>query len=392
MERRAARSMAAEAGARAAAPARRVEPGAAGLGLLRRGACCRSRLARRTCGCCRCSAAGLLFSILPVANAAAVRAASVVVFLIAATLWLPNTVDLLRFIVAIFGRLPIVTPVFVYAAVMAAAGLMLAPPLVAAIAQDRPLRVPSLATAALPRWPWRRPPAFAYLAPAYTDERTAATGRARGAGRRRSSRLGRGIGRAGRRSRRRRALGMDAGGGRAGGSACRVRRLPHPFVFRSSRAEPRPRADRHRRAHRRTGGGRHRARGHGHAAPSGPGGVVRPSRRARARHGRTSRARCGSADGRRPTWRRRRRASSSAPASADRRRRACAASASSPPRSAPGDGSGWQPPAWLPQCADGLDGRGRLDRGAASTCRLRPCRRYVRLRNRYGLRRNRRER
>ena len=62
--------------------------------------------------------AGLLLSIVPRRSAVAVRAASVVVFSVAATLWLRNTVELLRFLVAMFGRLPIVTPVFVYAAVM----------------------------------------------------------------------------------------------------------------------------------------------------------------------------------------------------------------------------------------------------------------------------------
>ena len=113
--------------------------------------------------------AGLLFSILPLSNAVAVRAASVVVFLITATLWLPNTVDLLRFIVAIFGRLPIVTPVFVYAAVMAAAGLMLVPPLVAALARTAPLRFPKLATAAC-LFAVAATGKFAHMAPAYTNE------------------------------------------------------------------------------------------------------------------------------------------------------------------------------------------------------------------------------
>jgi hypothetical protein len=113
--------------------------------------------------------AGLMFATLPVSSAGAVRAASVVIFLITATLWLPNTADLLRFTVAIFGRLPIVTPVFVYAAVMAAAGLMLMPPLVAALARTERLRFPKLATAAC-LLAVAATAKFAHMAPAYTNE------------------------------------------------------------------------------------------------------------------------------------------------------------------------------------------------------------------------------
>ena len=53
---------------------------------------------------------------------------SIVVLAVAATLWLRDTVELFRFLVAVFGRLPIVTPVFVYAALLAAAGVMIVPP------------------------------------------------------------------------------------------------------------------------------------------------------------------------------------------------------------------------------------------------------------------------
>jgi Peptidase family M28 len=113
--------------------------------------------------------AGLLFSFLPLSSAGMVRAASVVIFLVTATLWLPNTADLLRFTVAIFGRLPIVTPVFVYAAVMAAAGLMLMPPLVAALARTERLRFPKLATAAC-LLAVAATAKYAHMAPAYTNE------------------------------------------------------------------------------------------------------------------------------------------------------------------------------------------------------------------------------
>jgi hypothetical protein len=175
--------------------------------------------------------AGLLFSIIPVSNAVAVRAASVVVLLVAATLWLPNTIDLLRFVVTIFGRLPIVTPVFVYAAVMAAAGVMLAPPFLSAISRTQPLRFPKLATAVC-LVAVAVTAKFAHMAPAYTD----------GEPLRRVARAvqegdGPAIWDVGSTE-----PGVDLGDGAPSGwmpasgaptAAVPVRRLPHPFVFRS---------------------------------------------------------------------------------------------------------------------------------------------------------------
>ena len=199
LEQRPPWTMAAEAGAWASPPARRVEPGPAGLDRHRRGHACRLRQARRTCGCCLCSAREFSSRFVPVSNSAAVRAASAVVFIITAALWLRPTIDLLHFIVAIFGRLPIVTPVFVYAAVMAAAGLMLVPPLVATITKVRPFVRPSLETA-LCLFAVAGTAGFAYVAPGYThEEPLRRVARAR-AGRRRPGDLGRGIHRTGDRS------------------------------------------------------------------------------------------------------------------------------------------------------------------------------------------------
>ena len=93
--------------------------------------------------------AGAALLSIPVGNAIAVRVASVVVLAVSGALWLPNTGDLLRFTVAVFGRLPMITPVWVYAALMAAAGAMVAPPLIAAVAATRPIIRPGLVTAAL---------------------------------------------------------------------------------------------------------------------------------------------------------------------------------------------------------------------------------------------------
>ena len=113
--------------------------------------------------------AGLVTSLAPVHRDWAVRLGSVLVLAVSGTLWLRESVELLRFIVAIMGRLPIVTPAFVYAGVIGIAGVMIVPPLAAVVTTERPLRQPWLVTTAM---------LFAlaialggvYLAPAYTAE------------------------------------------------------------------------------------------------------------------------------------------------------------------------------------------------------------------------------
>jgi hypothetical protein len=96
-----------------------------------------------------------------------VRIASVVALAVSATLWLRNAVELLRFVVAIFGRLPVITPVYVYPAVILLAALMVAPPLIAAVATPRPVPRPSLLSALL-LLTIAIAGGFAYAAPAYT--------------------------------------------------------------------------------------------------------------------------------------------------------------------------------------------------------------------------------
>jgi Peptidase family M28 len=113
--------------------------------------------------------AGILLSVVPSSNGALVRAASVVILAVAGALWIHNTVDLLRFIVALFGRLPIVTPAFVYAALLTVAGIMIVPPLAAIVSPRQPLLRPSLATAFC-LFAVAVTAGFAYLAPAYTHE------------------------------------------------------------------------------------------------------------------------------------------------------------------------------------------------------------------------------
>jgi hypothetical protein len=92
-------------------------------------------------------AAGLVTSLAPVHHDWAVRIGSILVLAVSATLWLRETAELLRFVVAVMGRLPIVTPVFVYAAVISAAAIMVAPPLVAIVASEQPLGNPWAITA-----------------------------------------------------------------------------------------------------------------------------------------------------------------------------------------------------------------------------------------------------
>lgn len=111
--------------------------------------------------------AGLLLVPLEVAP---VRAVSTVVLGVAGAIWLRDSADLLQFTISIFGRLPLVTPVASYAALMLATGMMIAPPFVAATAAVRPVLRGSIVTAVLLILT-AGAAALAYSAPAYTTER-----------------------------------------------------------------------------------------------------------------------------------------------------------------------------------------------------------------------------
>ena len=112
--------------------------------------------------------AGVSLLLVPVTNVAALRAISVVVLSVAGALWLRDALELLRFVVALMGRLPIITPVWVYAALMLAAGAMVVPPFIAAVAATRPLLRPSILTAVL-LVAVVVAAGLAYAAPAYTN-------------------------------------------------------------------------------------------------------------------------------------------------------------------------------------------------------------------------------
>jgi hypothetical protein len=113
--------------------------------------------------------AGALLTVVPTGSAVMVRAASLVVFAVAASLWLRNTIDLLGFAVAVFGRFPIVSPVFIYAALMAVAGLVLVPPAVGTFAAARRLVRPWIMTV-VALFAIAVTAGVAYEAPAYTPD------------------------------------------------------------------------------------------------------------------------------------------------------------------------------------------------------------------------------
>ena len=111
--------------------------------------------------------AGLLLSIVPIRNPLGVRIVSILILAVSATLWLRDSVELMQFAVAVFGRLPIVTPVYVFAVLMAVGGLMVAPPFIATVAAERPLIRPTALTVVCLLTVAITAP-LAYVAPAYT--------------------------------------------------------------------------------------------------------------------------------------------------------------------------------------------------------------------------------
>jgi hypothetical protein len=89
---------------------------------------------------------------------------------VAGTLWLRNTVDLLNFATVVFGRLPLIMPASVFAAIIATAGLMIVPPIIAIVTRPTRIRRPTLLTA-LCLMMVAIATGAAALAPAYTYER-----------------------------------------------------------------------------------------------------------------------------------------------------------------------------------------------------------------------------
>jgi hypothetical protein len=116
--------------------------------------------------------AGILLAATPVAHPLAVRISSVVVLAVVGVLWLPDmSAELPLFIVALLGRVPIVTPVWVYPALLLAIGIVLAPPVIAVMtAPDRSL-LRDVHLAAVLGVALAASAVLSYVAPAYTFER-----------------------------------------------------------------------------------------------------------------------------------------------------------------------------------------------------------------------------
>lgn len=115
------------------------------------------------------SAAVLLLAVPP-SRDGIVRATSLAVLAVAATLWVRESIELMQFMVAVMGRLSVITPAYLYPAVICAAGLMVVPPLVASLAPTRVILRPSIVTALL-LLATAVTAGLAYAAPAYTHER-----------------------------------------------------------------------------------------------------------------------------------------------------------------------------------------------------------------------------
>ena len=113
--------------------------------------------------------AGLLLSVVRVTRDLFVRLAALVILAVCASLWLRDALELLEFIVAVFGRLPMVTPVYVYAALLSAAGIVIVPPLISAVASIERFSYPRIGmTLCLLAIAITVP--LTYTAPAYTHD------------------------------------------------------------------------------------------------------------------------------------------------------------------------------------------------------------------------------
>jgi hypothetical protein len=116
-------------------------------------------------------AAAVLLAGVNAEHADAVRIASIVALGTAGVLWIDHALQTLRFAVGVFGRLPIITPVVVYPALLFVAGIFIAPPLLAVVsgrgrgwARGGTVTWAILLAASVAA-------GVAWMAPAYSDER-----------------------------------------------------------------------------------------------------------------------------------------------------------------------------------------------------------------------------
>jgi hypothetical protein len=116
-------------------------------------------------------AAGIVLVVLPVSHPVGIRSASAVAAGVAGVFWLPVAHMLLGFVVPVFGRFPIVTPIFVYPAILIACSPFVVPPILALAGQREHHLVPRTAAGPALALAFVLAFAFAWIAPAYTNER-----------------------------------------------------------------------------------------------------------------------------------------------------------------------------------------------------------------------------
>jgi len=107
----------------------------------------------------------------PVPRTWTARVGSAIVAILTWTLWGPDMLVLLSFVVTLLGRLPVVTPTWAYPAVFFLAGVLLWPPVLAVLVGRMRWRVAHGVAAGATMLALVVTGLFAYMAPAYTAER-----------------------------------------------------------------------------------------------------------------------------------------------------------------------------------------------------------------------------
>jgi len=116
-------------------------------------------------------AAAVVALALSGARPGRMRVASALAWVVAALLWIPNTRMILEFVVPLTGWMAIDTPAWFYPALMALSGLMLVPPLRAAVAGRATPRLLPRIVGATVLIALVASGVMAYVAPAYTRDR-----------------------------------------------------------------------------------------------------------------------------------------------------------------------------------------------------------------------------
>jgi hypothetical protein len=116
-------------------------------------------------------AASLPLLVVPLRMTLIVRIISIAAAVVCALFWIRDGVDLYLFIVPLLGRLRIVTPYWLYPAYIAFVGIMLAPPIVAAVTGAIRARLAQTAIGASLLLALAISTGLSYVADAYTPER-----------------------------------------------------------------------------------------------------------------------------------------------------------------------------------------------------------------------------